>query len=212
MLVILDGDYSPKRIIWNIICHLHEEHSIALAYYRAMVWHHNQVLHPHLPPITGYGWKRDEGRLIPITTMDPPYPASITYLIKSSCKKRKFWSNCSCGSQNFSCSELWCVVRMKGMWQRQSETFHGHRHWWKWWCFNMLTRNNDTYIAKHFLTTPFRTIILMVRGRHGCVCYAQTVYACYLMYNGCLSQRWMEYTVCSFTLNVFKNTLFLRNS
>ena len=59
-----------------------------------------------LPPATGYGWKTQEDRLVLITTMDPPATASITHLVKCGYKKDKCWSNCSCRSQNLSCSEI----------------------------------------------------------------------------------------------------------
>ncbi|KAK2157490.1 hypothetical protein LSH36_190g02060 [Paralvinella palmiformis] len=38
--------------------------------------------------------------------MGPPVPASITHLVKFSCKKSKCRSSYSCRSQNLSCSEM----------------------------------------------------------------------------------------------------------
>ena len=64
---------------------LHE--AIAQTHYKAKVWNQDQVPHPQFPPATGYGWKTEGDRLVPITSMDPPAPAPITHLVKCGWKK-----------------------------------------------------------------------------------------------------------------------------
>ena len=83
---------------------LHE--AIARAHFQAIVWYQDQVPNPQLPPPTDYGWNTEGDSLLPITTMVPPAPASITHLVKCGCKKNNCQSNCSCRSQQLNCSEL----------------------------------------------------------------------------------------------------------
>ena len=64
------------------------------------------MLHPQLTLATEYGWKTEGGQLVPITTMDPPAPTTVTHLIKCGCKKNNCRSHYSCRSHNLNCSEM----------------------------------------------------------------------------------------------------------
>ena len=89
---------------------LHE--AIARAHFQAMVWHQAHVLHPQLPLATEYGWKTEGGQLVPITTMDPPAPTTVTHLIKCGCKNN-CRSHCSCRFQISTALRCVCVEQMK---------------------------------------------------------------------------------------------------
>ena len=80
--------------------------AIARAHYQAMVWYQDYVPNPQMPPATEYGWEAEGDQLVPVTTRDPPAPATITQLIKCGCKKSQCTSHCSCRSQNLNRSEM----------------------------------------------------------------------------------------------------------
>lgn len=80
--------------------------AISRAHYQAMVWHQADVPKSQIPPATDYGWREDGNRLVPIPTLDPPAPATITQLIRCGCKKSACQSRCSCRSQQLSCTEM----------------------------------------------------------------------------------------------------------
>ena len=65
---------------------LHE--AIARARSQAMVWHKAHVPDSQLPQPTEYGWRAEGDQLVPITTMDPTAPETITHLIKRECKNK----------------------------------------------------------------------------------------------------------------------------
>ena len=69
--------------------------AIARAHYQAMVWCQDHVPNPQMPPATEYGWEAEGDQLLPVTTRDPPAPATITQLIKCGCKKSQCMSHCS---------------------------------------------------------------------------------------------------------------------
>jgi len=77
-----------------------------LCTFQAMVWYQDQVPNHQLPPPTDYGWIKEGNSLIPITTLVPPAPASITHLVKCGCKKNQCRSHCSCKSQQLNCSKM----------------------------------------------------------------------------------------------------------
>lgn len=80
--------------------------AIARAHFQAMVWDQDHVPYQQLPSPTEYGWEVDGSRLVPVTTRDPPAPATITQLTKCGCKKTGCTSRCSCRSLNINCSEM----------------------------------------------------------------------------------------------------------
>jgi len=83
---------------------LHE--AIAQAHYQDLVWYHDDIPYPQIPPATECGWKEEGDRLVPVPTRDSLASASITHLIKCGCKKTSCTFHCSCRSQRLNCSEM----------------------------------------------------------------------------------------------------------
>lgn len=81
--------------------------AIARAHFQTMVWNQDLTPYPQLPPATEYGWEAEGGKLVPVTTQDPPARATIIHLIKCGCKKTFCMSHCSCRSHNLNCTEMY---------------------------------------------------------------------------------------------------------
>ena len=73
--------------------------AIARAHYQAMVWYQDYVPNPQMPPATEYGWEAEGDQLVPVTTRDPPAPATRSQNLNCS-------EMCMCGADE----ELCCSV------------------------------------------------------------------------------------------------------
>ena len=67
---------------------------------------------PTIPPPKDNGWYKEEERLIPVTSLILPAPASIIELVKCSCKGECLKKGCSCNKNNLLCSPMCIYVKI----------------------------------------------------------------------------------------------------
>ncbi|MES9884199.1 MAG: hypothetical protein ABW185_25415 [Sedimenticola sp.] len=87
--------------------------SILRAHYQSMIWAHDDIPNPQLPPATQYGWTEEDGACVPVPTTLPPAPDGIVELVKCSCKRSRCALRCSCRIHQLACTEL-CICEADG--------------------------------------------------------------------------------------------------
>ena len=80
--------------------------TILRAHYQALIWQNDLVPNPIVPPPEKYGWKKDGGTHVPISSELPAAPDAVVQLVRCSCSKSKCSSSCSCRRNNMNCTEM----------------------------------------------------------------------------------------------------------
>lgn len=83
-------------------------HHLKRANYQVHIWKKALTSVQNLPSPEGYGWKIEDGQLLPILMTKQPAPKEITELVTCACKKSSCSRNCSCKANDLPCTEA-CV-------------------------------------------------------------------------------------------------------
>ena len=62
--------------------------AILHAHQKAIIWNHDTVPQPVIPPPDNYGWKQEDDGWTPVMTTQLPSPESDLHLVKCGCKEQ----------------------------------------------------------------------------------------------------------------------------
>ena len=94
-----EGQQLPPTL-GTLIPHVHR------AFYMARIWKLSQKPCPKLPSPTQYYWELLDGKLTPVTCINPPAPEALLELQKCNCKKGCAKKSCGCQKNNLRCTDM----------------------------------------------------------------------------------------------------------
>ncbi|MEW8548339.1 MAG: hypothetical protein AB2693_32955 [Candidatus Thiodiazotropha sp.] len=80
--------------------------AILRAHYQSLIWQNDLEPNPIIPPPENYGWRKDSGTYVPVSSELPAAPDAVVQLVRCSCSKTKCSSSCSCRKNNMNCTEM----------------------------------------------------------------------------------------------------------
>ena len=86
-----DGGYPRKKQAESKRLPLSSDalrQAILRAHHQAIIWNHDTVAQPVIPPPGNYGWKQEDDGWTPVMTTQLSAPEFVLHLVKYGCKKQ----------------------------------------------------------------------------------------------------------------------------
>eukprot|EP00795_Rhopilema_esculentum_P004638 gene4638-20913_t len=76
------------------------------ANHQARIWNNAHIPFFDMPPPVGHGWIDENGKMVPLATLQNPAPDAVLELVQCSCAKSRYSANCSCKRNNLVCTGM----------------------------------------------------------------------------------------------------------